>query len=67
MGEKMLYYRSDTHIDPAIARRNPQRRRARCSDDADAARGCWDPLAIRQVAQTLRAPWWVGHSEGERW
>lgn len=51
----MLCYRFDTHIDPAIARRDPRRRRARCSDDADAAKDGLDPLAIRQVAQTLRA------------
>jgi len=51
----MLYYRSDTHIDPAIARRSLQRRRVICSDGADAAKGCWDPLAIRQAAQTLEA------------
>lgn len=63
----MPCYRFDTRIDPAIALRDPQRRRARCSDGADAAKGGLDPLAIRQVAQTWRAQSLVECSEEERW
>ena len=53
--EKTLYCRFDKHIGPVTGLRKLRRKRAKCSDGADAATGCFDPLVMRPGAQILKA------------
>ena len=50
----MLCCRSGIHIDPVTGRRNLPKKRMKCNGDADAAKGCWDQLVVRQKEQTLK-------------